>query len=1290
MVRTLLKSSLREIRRSLGRYLAILAIVGLGVGFFAGLRGSQPAMMATGVDYLARQRLYDFRLLSTLGFTREDVDRFAALEGVEAARGAVYTDFLVQLEDGEEHVFRAHSLTEGVNLPSLKAGRMPEAPDECLADARYFGEDALGGVFAVSDSNDEDTRELLHCGAYTIVGVAWSPYYLNYERGTSSLGSGSVAGFVYIPEDGFDFEAYYEIYLTLEEQPDAYSDAYDQRIDGLKPAVEALSEERADLRYETLYADALEELQDGEREVADGWDTYRSERSDADGELADAYRELTDGEREYRQALEDYEQGRRDYADGQREYADALQKLADAEAELADGEAELADGEEKLADAEREIADGQRELEDARRELDEGWADYNEGKADAEAELAEAYEKLTDGEREYADGLTEYEDGAAQLDEARAELEEGARTLQDSSLQLGDAQRALDAAWTELQAGQQQLEESAVQLDAARTQLEQGEEEYKAGYQLLEQTAQQMGVPVEVLLATPQGAALTAARAELDRGWETYRSGLAQYEAGLAEYEAGSEAYWANAKQVEAAQRQLDQGWQELAEGRQEIADAQAELDEARAALEEAREELDQGWSDYNEGRADADAELAEAYEKLTDGEAEYAEGLAELDDGRRELEDARAELAEAREKRADGRRELADGKAELADAGRELRDARKELERAPGELADAREELDDGWREYNDGRAEADEEFADAERELREAEEELADAREKLADLKTASTYVLTREENTGYACFRSDTSIIEAISVVFPVFFFLVAALVCMTTMKRMVDEQRTQIGVLKALGYGNGQIMGKYLFYSGSAALIGSTAGYALGANGLPWIFWEIYGIIYGFAPLKRVVLPGLLLLSVGAALLCSLGATWLSCRVELSRQAAELIRPKAPRAGRRVFLEYITPLWRRLSFLYKVSARNVLRYRSRLVMMVLGIGGCTALLATGFGVRDSIKHVADDQFEEITLYDYAVSFQEAQTQASAEAYLARCGWSAEEGLLVHSGSVDVLTEAGSKSVYLVVSSTGSVEGFLDLHSGEEPVPYPGPGEAVVNVGLAENLGIAQGDAIQLRDGDLGTLDVTVSAIADNYVFNYVYVAPETYRQQLGQVPEYNALYVLGHQEADPYGEGAVLLEDDDAGSVAVNQATREQVDNMLSRLDYVVAVVVLCAGALAFIVLYNLTNINITERVREIATIKVLGFQQNEVAAYVFREINILSLLGSLAGLPMGKWLHAFVMEQIQIDSVFFACRITPLSYLLSLGMTMLFTLAISLGMRPRLRRIDMAESLKSIE
>ena len=1103
MVKTLLRSSLREIRRSMGRYLAILAIVGLGVGFFAGLRTCQPSMMATGVDYIGRQKLYDFRLLSTLGFDQEDADRFAGLEGVSSAVGAVFTDFLMDLGDGRETVVKAHSLTEGVNLLSLTAGRLPEMPNECVGDARYFLEEDLGSVITVAASNDEDTRELLRYDGYTLVGLVNSPCYLNYDRGTSSIGGGSVAAFLCIPEDGFDFDAYYELYLTMADPAGAYSDAYTDQADALKPAVESLSDTVARERYESLHKEALEKIEDAERELADAWETYNGERGDTDQELTDAYQELTDGEQEY---------------------ADGLARLEDAAQQVADGELEI-----------------------------------------------------TDGER-----------------------------------QLAASQRELDSARAQLNAADQQLSASEAQLSAAKEQLDAGEASYQqlsALYNRASQAAVQLGMSAEDLIATlwtnpeaiPGGAELISA-------WSTAEAQLG-----------GSLNSWT--------------------------------LTNMRESLDQSRTEYQAGLAEVQQGRAAYQASLAQ-----------YESGMAQLNAARRELNSAR----------------------------QELEDARDELERAPAELEDARRELDDAWNQYNDGRVEADQGFADAETELHDAERELEDAREKLGELKEASTYVLTRQENSGYVCFDNDTSIVAAISVVFPVFFFLVAALVCMTTMKRMVDEQRTQIGVLKALGYSNGQIMGKYLFYSGSAAIVGSAAGYALGSTGLPWIIWEIYGMIYGFAPLKPVFLPLLAGVSFAAALLCSMGATWLSCRVELGRQAAELIRPKTPRAGRRVFLEYITPLWRHLSFLHKVSARNVLRYRSRLIMMVLGIGGCTALLCTGFGIRDSIAHVADDQFGEITLYDYAVTFQDGQTQASAAAYLERSGWTEEEGLLVHSGSADVLAGGSSKSVHLVVSSADSLEGFLSLHAGGEPIPYPGVGEAVLNVGLAENMGISPGDAIQLADNDLGTLDVTVSAVSDNYVFNYVYVSPETYRAQLGEVPEYNTLYVLGHEGADPYEEGAVLLEDEDAGSVSVSEATRTQVDNMLSRLDYIVLVVVLCAAALAFIVLYNLTNINITERIREIATIKVLGFYQKEVAAYIFREINVLSILGSLAGLLMGKALHAFVMEQIQIDSMFFACRILPVSYVISFCMTMLFTIAISTGMRPRLRKIDMAESLKSIE
>lgn len=1159
MVKTFIRTALREIRQSMGRFLAILAIVALGVGLFSGLRASQPAMMRTGIEYIREQRLYDFRVLSTLGFTREDVEALGAMEGIGSARGAVYTDFLMEGDEGEEVVLRAHSLTEGIDVPKLTAGRMPEAGSECLADARRFTEEDIGTEVNVSAGNDKDTLELLRYGSYTIAGLCYSPYYLNYERGSSSIGNGSITAFLYIPEDGFDFEVYHEAYLTVPEAEEAYSDAYKEQIEGLKPAVEALTEERAGLRYDALYNDALEEIADAEEELADGWDEYRSERADVEKELADAKGELEDGERKYADGLAEYERGLREYNDGQREYEDGLAALNDAKARL----------------------------DETKPALESGW--------------------------------TELEENRVKLEEAKAGLDAG-------QAQLAGTKAALDSAKAELDAG----EGSFAQLETM----------YRSGAQL----AQAAGVdtPAQLVAALESGAS-PELNAAVSQALEAQGSSLEEFLGG-----------W-NAAELAAGQPLTEEY----------LTGLRATLDEGKAEYDGGMEQYQTAMEEYEEGRKSYD----EGYRQYSEALARYEEGKAAYDQGTAEYEQ---------------------GLLDIADAKTELEDARAEMQDAKAELDDARQELDDGWAEYNDGLAEAEEKFADAEDELAEGQEKIDDAYGELGKLKAASTYVLTREENTGYVCFDNDTSIIKAISVVFPVFFFLVAALVCMTTMTRMVDEQRTQIGVLKALGYSNGQVMGKYLFYAGSAALIGSVVGYAAGVHGLPWILWEIYDLIYGFAPLIYEPLPVLAAVSFAAALLCSMGATYLSCRMELSRQAAELIRPKAPRPGKRVVLEYITPLWRRLSFLRKVSLRNVLRYHSRLIMMVLGIGGCTALLVTGFGIQDSIATVADNQFDEISLYDYAVTFQENQDQAFADVFLERHGFDASDGLLVRTGSVDVIAGGGSKSVYSVVSSTGSVDGFISLHSGKEAIAYPSAGEVVVNNGLAEKLGIEVGGTIRLRDENLGDLTVTVSGIADNYVYNYVYIAPETYREQLNRTPKYNALYVHGNEGADPYREGAGLLDDEDVGNVAINASTRDWVNTMLARLDYIVVVIVICAAALAFIVLFNLTNINITERVREIATIKVLGFYQGEVAAYVFREINILSVLGGLAGLLMGKALHGFVMAQIQIDAMFFATRVTASSYLISFVVTMAFTLLISFSMRPRIKRIDMAESLKSIE
>ena len=1214
MVKALMKSALREIRQSLGRYLAILAIILLGVGVYGGLKMSQPDMMATGVAYIDEQRLFDYRLLSTLGFTEEDVAALSALDGVETAQGAVYTDFISTWDEGQELVFTALSLTEGINEPMLIAGWMPRGGNECLGDARFFSEEDLGKTITVSSSNNEDTQELLACDSYTLVGIIRSPYYLNgTDRGTSSIGGGTVSAFLYLPESGFDFEAYYEIFLKISDSADAYSEDYQAQIDEMKPVVEQLLEERAQLRYDDIYGDALTEIADARTEIDDGWAEYASEKADAEQELADAYQDLTEGEESYRDGLAELEQGKQDYADGLKKYEDGIRELEDAKAELDDAEATLADGAVQLRDSKAE-------LDDAKEELD-----------DAAAELADAKQQLDDVAAELADAKQQLDESAGQLADAKAQLDDAENTMAEG-----------EAAYTQLS----DLYHSAAQIAqsvgmASPAQLV-GVLESGAMPELnmaIEMALQAQGSSLAEFLGGWRAATesigqeltaeyLTVLRATLDKGKNEYESGLAEYENGLAQYEEGKTQY-------------------------------------------------EDGLRQYEDGKAE--------YE---DGLAKYEDGLTQYEDGLRQYEDALAEYEDGLAKYEEGKAEYENGVRELEDAKRELEDAAQEIADAEIELADARVELDDGWREYEDGKAEAEREFADAETELNDAEVEIADAYKELDDLREADTYTLTRKENAGYVSFENDTSIVKAVAVVFPVFFFLVAALVCVTTMTRMVDEQRTQIGVLKAMGYSNAQIMGKYVFYSGSAALLGSAAGYLFGTTLMPNIIWIIYGIMYDFAPLKFIFDPSLALMTFGAALLCSVGSTWCALRMELKEAAAELIRPKTPKAGKRVFLEYITPIWKRLSFLHKVSVRNVLRYRSRLIMMVLGIGGCTALLVTGFGLKDSLTMVIDKQFEEITFFDFSVNFREEPTAQELAEYLQEKGW--EEGLLVHNGSTDVVTDSGTRSVFLVVSSEAAVDGYLSLHNEDGAIPYPGVGEAVLNDGLAKKLNISVGDEIRLRGDDGSTIHVTVSALCENFVNNYVYIHEDTYAQALGEKPDYLTLWLHQREGHDPYADGVLLSDWEDVSQVTVNDATRSQVRQMLGRLDLLVVVIVVCAGALAFIVLYNLTNINITERIREIATIKVLGFFRKETASYVFREIYILAVLGSAAGLLMGKALHAFVMAQVNIDAVYFPCLVMPVSYLYAVVLTLGFTVLISLVMRGRLNKIHMAESLKSVE
>ncbi len=986
----MIKTTIREIKASFGRYLAILAIVMLGVGLFAGLKITKPAMITTENAYLREQNFFDFRLLSTIGFTDDDVEKLSQMDDAADVEGTISLDALCMIKEGNEAVYKIHAIPEKINKVVLTVGRMPQAADECVLDSTQYTEEVIGSAFTVTDSNDEDTLEMFQNRTYTIVGLVQSPYYMNFERGTTSIGEGRIAAYAYVPKESFDSEYLTEVFLTLKEKYDVYTDEYEDYIDAVQDRVEEKTKEAVTQRYQSLIDEAQEKIDDAQTELDD-----------------------------------------------------------------------------KSAEAEEE--------------LDKAWQD------------------ILDGEEEITEHEQEIEDGKEQIAETRGTLREQKSELDKQEAQLNEMEAAMTAM---VSAGQ-------------------------------------------------------------------FAEGGMQAQMGM---------------------QQIAEGKEQIQAGREQIAAAEVEL----AAKE------------------------------------------AELLEGEDELEQAKTDLAEGRE-------------------------------------------------EYEDAKAEFEEEIADAQKKI-------DDAREELADIEEPDDYVLTRETNIGYACFDNDANIVEAVSNVFPVFFFLVAALICMTTMNRMVEEQRTQIGVLKALGYSNAAIMAKFMFYAGSAATIGALTGLAGGTWLFPKTIWEGYRIMYTMGELTYLFNGWLALLSVLAAILCSVGAAFFSCRYELYSVPANLIRPKAPKNGKRIFLEKITFIWKRLKFLHKVSVRNLVRYKKRFFMMILGISGCTALLVAGFGIRDSVANVADQQYDEVQIYDIGVTFDTPLTESDMEMMTEQTAGVLAQTAYRYEESADIDFKGKTKSVYMVIpENVEEITDFINLHTKQgEAIPYPTVGEAVITAKVAENMGIRAGDEILLRDNDMNVIRVRISALCENFVYNYIYLNKETYREQIGAEPEYKSAYAIVTEDTDLHAAAAFVSDIGDVLSVSVTQDMRDRISTMMQSMDYIVALIILCAGCLAFIVLYNLTNINITERIREIATIKVLGFYARETADYVFRENLMLTGLGAVVGLLLGKLLHWFIMYNINIDMISFKTYISPLSYGLSLLLTYVFAVFVNGIMFFKLEKINMAESLKSIE
>ena len=1372
------KNILRTFKGSASRFVAIFAIVALGVGFLAGLLSTTPDMEDSMDEYLDGENLFDLRVVSTLGLTDDDVEALRQVEGVAKVQGGHSADLLVE-QGGSELVCRIHSLpqdpdsADNINRLTLVDGRWPDAPGECVVEA---GVDTLNSTYSIGDTltldpDNENLEDTMDQTTFTVVGVVHDPYYFSYEREPASVGSGTVQVVLYVPEEDFAGDTYTEIYLTVQGAADllSFDDGYSDLVDTVADRVEAIEDVRCQARYDQVVSDA-------KAEIDDGWQEYYDAKADADQELADAAQELEDGRQELADGEQEYQDGEQEYQDGLAEVQENEAKIADGEQQLAEGRQELVDaqaeydsGVSRFADAEKLLNDGRAKLEAAQKQYDDGLKQYNDG-----------YAKFAAGKKTYEDNLALYEAGKKAYDEGMAQYQAGeeqyaklellnqayngvnagiqgiiasgqAATAEDaralfSDESIAEKQAALDsltqlkalreaeqsakAAYEEALAqrepdpepptdpGEIATGESAARISgdpsggtdgtdpgAGQTgvtdeELDQLKQAYDQAHQAwllgLQAAAAQMGFQLDISspamvqiaegMILPQLEGLEESQAQLDQLKElnTAQKGLdagiaamiqsgtvtTQEEAialfddeGLAATRAQLDAAKAqldeNGPVLEASRAQLEAAAQTIAESEQQLADAKKELDAGKA-------ELDAGWAEYN----------AQA--------SQFYAGKKELEDGKKELDEGWATLTDRQVELDDAKKQIADAYAELADARAELDDARQTIEENKQKLAD-------GEIDYEEGKAEAEQELADA-------RAKLEDAQADLDAVEFPTWYVWDRDNNVSYNSFAGNVSKVEALSGVFPLFFFLVAALVVSTTMTRMVEEERLQIGTMKALGFDNRAIMRKYVLYAMTAAVSGALFGLAFGFTVFPSVIWYAYAMMYYVPAFHPVWRWNYAIFSAGSLILCTLLVTIFTCRSSLKESPAALMRPRAPKAGKRILLERIRPLWSRMSFTYKVTFRNLFRYKRRFWMTVIGVAGCTALLLTGFGISDSINGIIVKQFTDVSQYDLITAVTDAQDTQSGPVHDYLFGGS--EGQVASSLTTmtqltnQELPDGSTAEVYLMVpQDAAALNDYIDMHERVSRRPTPlGEEGVVLTEKLAELLDAKAGDTITLINGDDQSAQFTVSGVCENYVSNYVYMSASTYQQGFGSEPEWNSILSIltDDSQASRDAVSEKLLAMDEVASLNFTADTMNQVLNMLNSINAVVVMIVVCAAVLALVVLYNLTNINVAERVKEIATIKVLGFYDREVTAYVMRETLALTIIGALFGLVGGIALHRFVIFTVEVDAVMFGRTIDPSSFVYSLALTMLFSLIVNLFMGHKLKKISMVESMKAPE
>lgn len=1356
-MKALRKEFWMEIRKSKSRFISILLIVALGVAFFSGIQASSPDMRYSGDAYYDESSLMDIKVVGTMGLTSDDVSSIESIDGIESAEGAWSTDVMCG-EGQKQKVLHIESINDTVNKLDVQEGRLPEKSGEIFLDSTFASsnEYKVGDKVALREEGDSP---VLVTTEYTVVGTGRSPLYISFNRGNTTLGTGEVNGFGYVLPEDFDQEIYTQIYVTVHGAKGltSYTDGYENLIAKIKDRVENIADDRCQIRLAAVKADAQEEINDAQKKLDDGKKEADEKLADAKEELDKGEKDLEDGRKEYEDGKSQLEDAKTELADGKKQLEDAKTELADGKNQLEDAKAQLADGKSQLESAKSQLSSSKSQLDTARSQLDDGWSQVNAAKAqlaDGQAQLDSAQKQVTSGLAELEENQKTLDENKAKLADGKAQIEAGEQQLEAAKQTLTTKQSELDQSKAEIIAGQQQIESTRTQLNAQKqqitdglSQVSAGEAQLQDGISALESAKAQLTelqsqleivrasynaalenpdasqeeidiLAAQVSALEEQEAAvsqqiqaseaqiesqrqqLAATRSELESGLAAVEDGLSQLSQKESELNAGRE-------QITAGQAEIDAGWIQIQEqentlaaskaeieaGEQELEKGQKQLKAAKKKLNKAQKEIDSNAETLAAGQAELDANVA----KLNDSEAQYASGLEQYNSGARQIAENEAKLTSGEQEIAENEAKLADGEKEIADNEKKLADGEKEITDNVKKLQDAVKDLKKGEKDLADGKKEYEDAKKDAEDEIAENQQKLDDAKKELEDLEMPEWMVTDREELPEYTDYGDNADRLRNIGQVFPVIFFLVAALISLTTMTRMVEEQRTQIGTLKALGYKKSAIAAKYICYAFFATLLGSVLGMLIGEKIIPYIIITAYGIMYHNVAntISIDYQPGFALIASTASVVCTVGATLFASGKELQETPASLMRPPAPKEGKRVLLERLTFIWKHLSFSWKSTIRNLFRYKKRLIMTVFGIAGSMGLMLVGFGIQDSISDIAAIQYRELQHYDGMVI---EDSDATEEEHAELFEYMKENEQIAHCNRVQMTKISAPKgssniSIYLFVpESLSEFARDVTLKNRITGETYELTDEgAAISEKTASLLGLKVGDMIPLKKGDK-EYKVRVAVITENYMSHYLYMTPRVYEQTFGEMPEYENIVFTMQEDCkdDLEMAGTRILANPGALSISYTSSLASQVDRMLSTLDAVILVLIVSAGMLAFVVLYNLNNINITERQRELATLKVLGFYDGEVSQYVLRENVILTVLGIMFGAVFGILIHRYVITTVEVDAVMFGRNIKPLSFLYSGILTSIFSIVVNGVMHFKLKTIDMVESLKSVE